>query len=102
MYLLNIITNYIKVEFLINRRFTHHIGGSAERLIQQAFDREPFDRAILVIAQTMVILRKQVPGQSVVRDLNPQIIVNANKMERRSLNVPEAPRGLIQMLKDAR
>lgn len=62
----------------------HHVGGGAERFVEQTFDGQPLDGTILVVPEAMVILREQVPGQGVVRDLNSQIVVNAeNEREKK-------------------
>lgn len=63
----------------------YHVGGGAERLVEQTFDGQPLDGTILIVPEAMIILREQVPGQGVVRDLNSQIVVNAareKKMEK--------------------
>lgn len=52
----------IKKIFLRRTNFTHHIRSSAERFIKQAFNGQPLYRAILVVAEAMIILRKQVSG----------------------------------------
>lgn len=64
----------------------HHVGGGAERFVEQTFDGQPLDGTILVVPEAMVILREQVPGQGVVRDLNSQIVVNAENERERKKN----------------
>lgn len=72
------------LELLERYSLAHHVGGGAERFVEQTFDGQPLDGTILVVPEAMVILREQVPGQGVVRDLNSQIVVNAeNERERK-------------------
>lgn len=72
------------LELLERYSLAHHVGGGAERFVEQTFDGQPLDGTILVVPEAMVILREQVPGQGVVRDLNSQIVVNAeNEKERK-------------------
>lgn len=72
------------LELLEKYSLAHHVGGGAERFVEQTFDGQPLDGTILVVPEAMVILREQVPGQGVVRDLNSQIVVNAeNEKERK-------------------
>lgn len=61
-------------------RAAYHVGGCGEGLTEQAFDREPLDRAILIIAETVIILWEQIPRQCVIRDLHSQVVINTGKI----------------------
>lgn len=56
---------------------SHHIAGTGEVIIEQAFQGHPADRSVLVIPQTMVVHRKQVSSKGIVCDLYLHVIVNA-------------------------
>lgn len=61
-------------------RVTHHVGGCGEGLAEQAFDREPLDRTVLIIAEAVIILWEQISGQRVIRDLHSQVVVDTGEV----------------------
>jgi len=58
---------------------TYNIGGGREGLMRETFNGEPFDRAIFIIAQTVIIAGEQISCQCVVGDLNSKTIIHPEK-----------------------
>lgn len=58
---------------------THHVGSRGESLTEQTLDREPLDRAILIIAEAVIILREEISSQCIIRDLYSQVVIDTGK-----------------------
>lgn len=56
---------------------SHHVTRTGEVVVEQAFQGHPADRAVLIIAQTVVVHRKQIPSEGIVCNLHLHVVVNA-------------------------
>lgn len=65
---------------------TYHITSTGKFIVNQAFKSHPSNRSVLIISQAMVVHRKQVSGQRIVRDLHLKCIINANLKEQKYLS----------------
>lgn len=62
---------------------SHHVAGAGEVVVEQAFQGHPADGPVLIVPQAVVIHGKQVPRESVVRNLHLHVVVNAAADTRR-------------------
>lgn len=58
---------------------SHHITCTGEVVVEQAFQGHPADRTVLVIPQTVVVHRKQISSEGIVRNLHLHVVINATR-----------------------
>lgn len=56
---------------------SHHITGTGEVIVEQAFQGHPAHRPILIIPQAVVVHGEEVSSQRVIGDLHLHVVINA-------------------------